>query len=41
VNQFKVDQPLTNNPNVGGFGQGNAEVVLQDPLCVQGILLFF
>nr|WIA67569.1 cytochrome f [Apopellia endiviifolia]WIA67657.1 cytochrome f [Apopellia endiviifolia]WIA67833.1 cytochrome f [Apopellia endiviifolia] len=36
----KVDQPLTNNPNVGGFGQGDAEVVLQDPLRIQGLLLF-
>nr|YP_010715480.1 cytochrome f [Todea barbara]WDE24605.1 cytochrome f [Todea barbara] len=38
---IKVDQPLTNNPNVGGFGQGDAEIVLQDPLRVQGLLLFF
>jgi len=38
---IKVDQPLTNNPNVGGFGQGDAKVVLQDPLRVQGLLLFF
>nr|YP_010194409.1 PetA [Pallavicinia lyellii]QZZ24685.1 PetA [Pallavicinia lyellii]QZZ24769.1 PetA [Pallavicinia lyellii] len=36
----KMDQPLTNNPNVGGFGQGDAEVVLQDPLRIQGLLLF-
>nr|YP_009041013.1 PetA [Tetraphis pellucida]AIB08511.1 PetA [Tetraphis pellucida] len=38
---IKVDQPLTNNPNVGGFGQGDAEVVLQDPLRIQGLLSFF
>nr|YP_009922677.1 cytochrome f [Wiesnerella denudata]QNA49838.1 cytochrome f [Wiesnerella denudata] len=38
---IKADQPLTNNPNVGGFGQGDAEVVLQDPLRIQGLLLFF
>nr|YP_009992443.1 cytochrome f [Angiopteris yunnanensis]YP_010576355.1 cytochrome f [Angiopteris fokiensis]QNN90628.1 cytochrome f [Angiopteris yunnanensis]UZN43896.1 cytochrome f [Angiopteris fokiensis] len=38
---LKVDQPLTNNPNVGGFGQGDAEIVLQDPLRIQGLLLFF
>ncbi|CAF1132712.1 unnamed protein product [Didymodactylos carnosus] len=38
---IKVDQPLTNNPNVGGFGQGDAEIVLQDPLRVKGLLLFF
>jgi len=37
----KADQPLTNNPNVGGFGQGEAEIVLQNPLRVQGLLLFF
>lgn len=37
----KADQPLTNNPNVGGFGQSDAEVVLQDPLRIQGLLLFF
>ena len=38
---IKVDQPLTNNPNVGGFGQGDAEIVLQDQLRVQGLLVFF
>lgn len=37
----KADQPLTNNPNVGGFGQADAEVVLQDPLRIQGLLVFF
>lgn len=37
----KVDQPLTNNPNVGGFGQGEVEIVLQDPLRIQGLLVFF
>nr|ULQ68567.1 cytochrome f [Xyris capensis] len=38
---IKLDQPLTSNPNVGGFGQGDAEIVLQDPLRVQGLFLFF
>nr|YP_009514494.1 apocytochrome f [Lygodium microphyllum]AXG76091.1 apocytochrome f [Lygodium microphyllum] len=37
----RVDQPLTNNPNVGGFGQGEAEIVLQDPSRIQGLLIFF
>ena len=37
----KADQPLTNNPNVGGFGQGEVEIVLQDPLRIQGLLAFF
>lgn len=38
---IQTDQPLTNNPNVGGFGQEETEVVLQNPLRVQGLLLFF
>jgi apocytochrome f len=37
----QADQPLTNNPNVGGFGQAETEVVLQNPARVQGLLLFF
>ncbi|KAI5420405.1 hypothetical protein KIW84_044264 [Lathyrus oleraceus] len=37
---IKLDQPLTSNPDVGGFGQGDAEIVIQDPLRVQGLLLF-
>nr|YP_009239077.1 cytochrome f [Monsonia emarginata]AKF42925.1 cytochrome f [Monsonia emarginata]AML26901.1 cytochrome f [Monsonia emarginata] len=37
---IKADQPLTSNPNVGGFGQGDAEIVLQDALRVQGLLVF-
>ncbi|KAF4396251.1 hypothetical protein F8388_019797 [Cannabis sativa] len=37
---IKLDQPLRSNPNVGGFAQGDAEIVLQDPLRVQGLLLF-
>ena len=39
--QVKADQPLTTNPNVGGFGQSEAEIVLQDPLRIQGLLVFF
>lgn len=34
-------QPLTTNPNVGGFGQEDAEIVLQDPARIQWLLLFF
>nr|YP_009690847.1 cytochrome f [Oleandra articulata]QEG57627.1 cytochrome f [Oleandra articulata] len=37
----KADQPLTNNPNVGGFGQEEIEIVLQDPLRIQGLIAFF
>jgi apocytochrome f len=36
-----ADQPLTINPNVGGFGQAETEIVLQNPARVQGLLLFF
>jgi apocytochrome f len=39
--EVKIDQPLTNNPNVGGFGQADGEIVLQDPLRIQGLLVFF
>lgn len=35
-----VDQPLTNNPNVGGFGQGETEIVLQNPARLQGLIIF-
>jgi apocytochrome f len=37
----QADQPLTVNPNVGGFGQTETEIVLQNPARVQGLLLFF
>jgi len=36
----KADQPLTNNPNVGGFGQTETEVVLQDPSRIVGLFIF-
>lgn len=36
-----ADQPLTNNPNVGGFGQKDAEIVLQNPARIEGLLVFF
>jgi apocytochrome f len=32
----QVDQPLTVNPNVGGFGQTDVEVVLQSPARIYG-----
>jgi len=34
---IKLDQPLTSNPNVGWSVQEDAEIVLQDPLRVQGL----
>ncbi len=36
-----ADQALTTNPNVGGFGQGETEIVLQNPQRIQGLLVFF
>ena len=32
---------ITNDPNVGGFGQVDAEIVLQDPVRIYGLLAFF
>jgi apocytochrome f len=39
--EVKAGQPLTTNPNVGGFGQIDAEIVLQDPNRLKGLLAFF
>ncbi len=39
--QIRSDQQITNNPNVGGFGQTQAEIVLQNPLRLQGLVVFF
>ena len=36
----KVDQPLTKDPNVGGFGQTDVEIVLQDPNRIIGFIFF-
>lgn len=37
----KQDQPLTLDPNVGGFGQAETEIVLQNPNRVKGMIVFF
>merc|ERR1712070_585970 len=37
----KADEPLTNNPNVGGFGQMDSEIVLQNPTRIFGLIAFF
>ena len=34
------DQPLTNNPNIGGFGQQDTDIVLQNPQRIVGFILF-
>ena len=39
--QVEGGSPLTNDPNVGGFGQLDAEVVLQNPVRIYGLLAFF
>jgi apocytochrome f len=36
-----ADQALTIDPNVGGFGQAETEVVLQSPARVKGLIAFF
>ena len=37
----RSDEPLTNNPNVGGFGQAETEIVLQNPRRIQSLFAFF
>lgn len=37
---IQQDQPLTINPNVGGFGQTDTEIVLQDPNRIYGYVAF-
>jgi apocytochrome f len=39
----RADQPLSNDPNVGGFGQTETEIVLQSPARIYGymVLCFF
>jgi apocytochrome f len=39
--EVTAGQALTNNPNVGGFGQADVEIVLQDPARIYGLMAFF
>ena len=39
--KINIGDPLTNDPNVGGFGQLDAEVVLQSHYRVIGLIAFF
>jgi apocytochrome f len=39
--KIQKDQVLTTNPNVGGFGQTETEIVIQNPARIQGLLVFF
>ncbi|MGB3533221.1 MAG: apocytochrome f [Microcoleaceae cyanobacterium] len=36
----EASEPLTNDPNVGGFGQADTEIVLQSATRVQGLIAF-
>lgn len=38
--KIQLDQPLTKDPNVGGFGQGETEIVLQNANRVIGYVAF-
>jgi apocytochrome f len=38
---LSADQPLTVDPNIGGFGQTETEIVLQSPARVKGMIAFF
>ena len=38
--KVEAGEALTNNPNVGGFGQKDVEVVLQNPARIKGLVLF-
>ena len=38
--QVEEGQALTNNPNMGGFGQEDTEVVLQSPSRIKGLMAF-
>jgi apocytochrome f len=39
--EIAAGEALTNNPNVGGFGQIDSEIVLQSPDRILGLLAFF
>jgi apocytochrome f len=36
-----INQFLTKDPNIGGFGQNETEIVLQSPARIQGMIIFF
>ena len=38
--EVTAGKPITNNPNVGGFGQEDTEIVLQSPNRIKGLLAF-
>lgn len=38
---ISTNQNLTNDPNVGGFGQNETEIVLQNPTRIKSMIVFF
>nr|YP_009295665.1 cytochrome f [Mastocarpus papillatus]AOL58149.1 cytochrome f [Mastocarpus papillatus] len=40
-NNIVVNQNITNDPNLGGFGQNETEIVLQSPQRIKGMIAFF
>nr|ARW60617.1 Apocytochrome f [Polysiphonia sp.] len=40
-NKVSINQNLTNDPNVGGFGQNETEIVLQNPTRIKSMIAFF
>ena len=40
-NNINANQNITNDPNVGGFGQDETEIVLQNPSRIKGMIAFF
>nr|YP_009257547.1 cytochrome f [Coeloseira compressa]ANH09630.1 cytochrome f [Coeloseira compressa] len=38
---ISTNQNLTNDPNIGGFGQNESEIVLQNPSRIKGMIVFF
>ena len=39
--EIKINEQLTKDPNVGGFGQNETEIVLQSPTRIKGMIAFF
>nr|YP_010336583.1 cytochrome f [Rhodospora sordida]UNJ14989.1 cytochrome f [Rhodospora sordida] len=39
--EIQLDQALNMSPNVGGFGQNETEIVLQNPIRIQLMIVFF
>lgn len=40
-NNIQVNQNLTYDPNVGGFGQSETEIILQNPKRIKNMIIFF